>query len=235
MGLERPSSTGKNVVRIATGKANLDCWELEWTQCWDVTHEVDDGHIPLARCSRTLFFCTPTFWKVVPECKVFRALKPILVSYVDGWETFVTNCEEIHNNLSKFNFRSHVAENCIVAMILGLRQALTRIGCVQAFESGPTVEEPCPAEMADYDKNSLRQCDRCIASFQIMCRSSAAGNQVHDGDDCVHALWAWSRERTRTHSDWDTLGPHEQGRSQNILSSGQDWLLRRRRERRIWI
>ena len=37
-------------------------------------------------------------------------------------------------------------------MILGLRRALTRIGCLQAFESGPTVEEPCPAEIADYDQ-----------------------------------------------------------------------------------
>ena len=39
-----------------------------------------------------------------------------------------------------------------MAMILGLRQALTSIGCLQAFESGPTVEEPRPAEMADYDR-----------------------------------------------------------------------------------
>ena len=72
--------------------------------------------------------------------KLFRnaeccAMKSILVSYVDSWRTFVTNCEEIHN-LSKLNCRSHVAENCIVAMILGLRQALTRIGCLQALESG---------------------------------------------------------------------------------------------------
>ena len=62
--------------------------------------------------------------------------KAFLVSFVDGWRMFVTNCEEIHNNFSKLNCRSHVAENCIVAMILGLRQALTRIGCLQAFESG---------------------------------------------------------------------------------------------------
>ena len=39
------------------------------TQCWDVTHEVDDGHFPLASCSRT-FLCTPIFWKVVSECRV---------------------------------------------------------------------------------------------------------------------------------------------------------------------
>ena len=131
MGLERSSSTCKNVVALATRKTNLDCWEMEWTQCRNVTHEVDDGHFPLASCSTT---------------------KSILVSYVDGWRTFVTNCEEIHSNLSKLNCRSHVVENCVVALILGLRQALTRIGCLQTFESGPTVEEPCPAEMADYDQ-----------------------------------------------------------------------------------
>ena len=42
-------------------------------------------------------------------------MKSILLSYVDGWRTFVTNSEEIHNNFSKLNCRSHVAENCIVA------------------------------------------------------------------------------------------------------------------------
>ena len=36
-------------------------------------------------------------------------------------------------------------------MIRRLRQPLTRIGYLQAFESGPKVEEPCPAEMADCD------------------------------------------------------------------------------------
>ena len=75
----------------------------------------------------------------------------ILVSCVDCWRTFITNCAEIHNNLSKLDCRGHIAENCIVATIRGLRQALTRIGCLQAFESGPTVDEPCPAEMADHD------------------------------------------------------------------------------------
>ena len=78
-------------------------------------------------------------------------MKSILVSCVDCWRTFITNCEEIHSNLSMLNCRSHIAENCIVAMICGSRQALTRIGCLQAFEAGPTVDVPCPAEMADYD------------------------------------------------------------------------------------
>ena len=39
-----------------------------------------------------------------------------------------------------------------MTMILGLRQALTRIDCLQTFELGPTVEESCPAEMFDYDQ-----------------------------------------------------------------------------------
>ena len=81
----------------------------------------------------------------------FCAMKSILVSCVDVWRTFITNCEEIHNNLFKVNCRSHVAENCITAMIRGLRQALTRNGCLQAIESGPTMEEPCAAVVADYD------------------------------------------------------------------------------------
>ena len=39
------------------------------------------------------------------------ALKSIFVSCVDCWRTFITNCE-IHNNLSKLNCKSHIAENC---------------------------------------------------------------------------------------------------------------------------
>ena len=58
----------------------------------------------------------------------------ILVSCVDGWRIFITNCEEIHIDLSKLNCGSHVAEHCIVAMILGLTQALTQIGCLQALQ-----------------------------------------------------------------------------------------------------
>ena len=42
---------------------------------------------------------------------MFCTMKSILVSYADSWRTFVRNCEEIHNNFSKFNCRSHVAEN----------------------------------------------------------------------------------------------------------------------------
>ena len=48
------------------------------------------------------------------------------------------------------NVRS-VAENCVLAMIRGLGKAWARIGCLQAPQSGPTVKEPCAAEMASYD------------------------------------------------------------------------------------
>ena len=42
-------------------------------------------------------------------------------------------------------------KSILVSYVDGWR-TLTRIGCLQAFESGATVEEPCPAEMADYDR-----------------------------------------------------------------------------------
>ena len=52
----------------------------------DVTHEVDDGHIPLAS-SRT-FLCTPIFWKVVSECSE-------LCNEVD----FCRRLEDVHHEL----------------------------------------------------------------------------------------------------------------------------------------
>ena len=110
---------------------------------------MDDGHIPLASCSKTFFLHQHS--GSLPRNAQICAMKSIWVSCVDCWRTFITNFKEIHNNLSKLNCRSHMAENGIVAMIRVLRQALTRIGCLQAFESGATVDEPFPAEMADYD------------------------------------------------------------------------------------
>ena len=231
MGLERPSSMCKKVVTFATRKANFDCWELEWTQCWDVTHELDDGHMRLASCSRT-FHCTPTFWKVVSECRVLCS-ESILVSSVDGWKTFITNCEEIHNNFSKLNCRSHVAENCIVAVIRGLRQALTRIGCLQALESGPTVEEPCPAEMADYDRvydsvtGASLPSKLCEEAMQLDIKYTKEMNVY---TPCEHGAM-----KEQGLAAIGTVGSLRTRAIQNILSSGQDWLLRRRRERRIWI
>ena len=58
MGLERPSSACKNLVTFATRKASFDCWELEWAQCWDMTFEVDDGHIPLAELLKDVLLYT---------------------------------------------------------------------------------------------------------------------------------------------------------------------------------
>ena len=49
------------------------------------------------------------------------------------------------------NKRTNITENCIMALTRGVKQKLSRIDCLQAFESGPTVEEPCLSEMADYD------------------------------------------------------------------------------------
>ena len=60
------------------------------------------------------------------------AMKAVLVSRVDCWRTFFTNCEEI----SKLNCRSHIAENCVLAMIHGLRQALTRLAVCRHLNLG---------------------------------------------------------------------------------------------------
>ena len=79
----------------------------------------------------------------------FRAMKSVVVSHVDQRQSFFTNCEETQNHLSKLS--SSVAEHYVLAMVRGLRQGLSRIGCLQALEAGLTVEEPCPAEMASYD------------------------------------------------------------------------------------
>ena len=54
-------------------------------------------------------------------------MKSIWGVFVDGWRTFITICEEPHNNLSKLNSRSSVAENCIVAMILGSEASVDSI------------------------------------------------------------------------------------------------------------
>ena len=77
----------------------------------------------------------------------------------------MTYCEEIHNNLSKLNCRSHIGENCIVAMVRGPRQALTRIGCLQAshldLQWNNLVLQKWPITITC---NVQRQRDRCIVS-----------------------------------------------------------------------
>ena len=151
----------------------------------------------------------------------FCGKKSILVSYVDGWRTFITKCEEIHNNLSKLNCWSHAAEKCIVAVLLGLRQALTRIGCLQEFESGPTVGEPCPAGVPDYGRVYYDSVTSASLPSKLCEEAMQLENQVHEGDECVHTLRAWSRERARTHSDWDSLGLYEQGRYRASFHPGK--------------
>ena len=54
------------------------------------------------------FFVHQYSWKLFRNAG-FCTVKSILVFYVDGWRTFVTNCEEIHSNLSKLSRSSHVA------------------------------------------------------------------------------------------------------------------------------
>ena len=113
-------------------------------------------------------------------------------------------------------------------MILGLRQALTRIGCLQAFGSGLTVEEPCPAEMTDYDQvyhdsvtGASLPSKLCEEAMQLEIKYVKEMNVF---SPCEHGA-----VKEQGLSDWDTLGLYEQGR---YRTSGQDWLLRRRRERR---
>ena len=168
----------------------------------------------------------------LPQNAQIYAMRSILVSCVDCWRTFITNCEEAHHNLSKLNFRSHVAENCMVAMIILLRQALTRIGWLQAFESGPTVEEPCPADMADYDHvyydnvtGASLSSKLCEEGMQLEIKYMKEMN-VHT--PCEHGA---VREQGLTPIGTRWVFTNKE----NILSSGTDWLLRRRRERRRWI
>ena len=80
---------------------------------------------------------------------------------------FVTNCEEIYENLSRecpgkhrhFPLIGGRALHCaqypvrlVHAVLRGLKCALVRIGALDSLEAGPTVEEPCPAAQVDYDR-----------------------------------------------------------------------------------
>ena len=161
-------------------------------------------------------------------------MKSILVSCVDGWMTFVTNCEEINNNLSKLSCGSHVAENCIVATILGLRQALTQIGCLQAFESGPTVEETCPAEIGDYDQVYYYSVTG-TSLLSKLCEEAMQLEIKYMKEMNVYTLCEHGAVKEQGLTPIGTRYSLRTRAIQDILSSGQDWLLRRRRERRIWI
>ena len=94
-------------------------------------------------------------------------MKFILVSFVDGWRTFIRNCEEIHNNLTKCNCRSHVAENCNCGNDTWVEASTGLNWLLQALESGPTVEERCLAEMAEYERatTTARQAHRFFLHY----------------------------------------------------------------------
>ena len=145
----------------------------------------------------------------LPQNAWICAVKSILVSCVDCWRTFITNCEEVHNNLSNLNCRSHIVENCIAAMTRGLRQALTRIAVCRRLESGPSVEEPCPAEMAGYDHVYHDSVTGASLPSKCVSKQCSWKYQAHERDEYVHSLRARSRERARTHSGWDALGLQE--------------------------
>ena len=85
------------------------------------------------------------------------------MSRVDQRKSFIAKCKETHKHFSKLS--SLVAEHCVLAMVRGLRRALTRIGCLQALEAGPTGEEPCPAEMASYDHVHHDEVDGCVTNL----------------------------------------------------------------------
>ena len=75
-----------------------------------------------------------------------------------------------------------------------MRQALTWIGC-----------------LTDYDRVYYDS----VTGPSLLSKewwSNVVGNRVHEGDECAHTLRVRRRERTRTHSDWDTLVLHEPGR-----------------------
>ena len=91
---------------------------------------------------------------------------------------------------------------------------------MQAFESGPTVEEPCSAEMADYDRVD---CDSVTGSSlpSTLCEEAMQLEIKYTKDECVHTLRPRSNERARTQSDWDTLGLYEQGRHRTSFHPGE--------------
>ena len=88
---------------------------------------------------------------------------------------------------------------------------MTRIGWLQAFESGPTVEEPCPAEMADYDRvyfDSVTGASLHSKLCETMQLEINYMKEMNVFTLCEHG----AVKRAGTHSDWDTSGLHEQGR-----------------------
>ena len=92
-------------------------------------------------------------------------------------------------------------------MTHGLRQALTRIGCLQALESGPTVEEPCPAEMASDDHDDVT--DASIPSK--LCEEAMQDEIQYMREMNVCTPCEYETVKEQGHPDRNALGRHEQG------------------------
>ena len=95
-------------------------------------------------------------------------------------------------------------------MIRGSRQALTRIGSLQALESG-TVEELCHAEIANYDHvyyddvtGASLPSKWCEEAMQVEIQYMREMNVY---TPCEQE----TVKEQRSHTDWDTMGLPEQG------------------------
>ena len=101
------------------------------------------------------------------------AMQSVVVSRVDWWRIFLTNSEEIHHNFSKLirgnqTQCSFIAETSVLAMIRGLRQALTRIGCLHTFESDRKWRSLVLQRNGTCDHVCTTTINGCVASFQTV-------------------------------------------------------------------
>ena len=77
------------------------------------------------------FFVHPHSGHLLPLNAQLCAMNSVLVSRVDWWRTFLTNCEEIHNCSSKWIRGNHIAKNWVLAMIRGF-EAIIDSNCLSA-------------------------------------------------------------------------------------------------------
>ena len=70
----------------------------------------------------------------------------------------------------------------------GLKQALTRVGCRQEFEAGPTVEEPCPAVTASYDHVYYDEVTGASLPTDLCEEATQVEVPVHERDERGHSL-----------------------------------------------
>ena len=119
-------------------------------------------------------------------------------------------------------------------MILGLRQVPTRIGCSQVFEWGFKMEEPCPAEMADYDQGYHDSVTG--ASLPSELGEEAMQLEIKCMKEMnVYTLCEYEAVKEQGLTPIGTRLVFTNKGDIEHPSSGQDWLLRRRRERQLWI